>query len=484
MISVNLSSETEYSEWRDAALRLLQNNVSPPNTVWQGPNAAGSLLNSMQTSWTDLREKPKAISVPRTFPSLAEKVLCHTDPQRFAKLYRILFRLQTEPRFLSSSTEDDIIWLHECDRAISRDRHKMHAFVRFKKVGEGRFKREQFAAWFEPTHYITKLATPFFTRRFPNMDWVIITPHCLAIWDGHNLVFGVGGKKSDVPRDDAVEDQWKTYFQSIFNPARLKIGAMMSEMPKKYWQNMPETSLIPEMVSSAKGRQAEMQSHGVTEPNPLASKIKSNSLPTSSLESSLDTLAEVSKALYHCKNCELYKSASQPVPGEGPDSARLMIVGEQPGDKEDIAGQPFIGPAGQLLNDCLEEAGIVRNEVYLTNAVKHFKFVPRGKRRIHTKPSSMEIRACNPWLQKEAQIVEPDIILALGASAAQAILGRSTKLGEIRGRPLTLKSGRTLIVTYHPSYLLRLPSPEQAAKTRKVFVEDLKLAANYRAEDK
>ena len=484
MICVTLPNETDYSDWRDAALRLLQNKVPPAKVVWQGPNASASLLSTMQLAWRDLPENSESISVPRTFPGLAEKVLCHTDSERFAKLYRILFRLQSEPRFLQDSTHDDIIWLHECDRAISRDRHKMHAFVRFKKVGEGRFKREQFAAWFEPTHYITKLATPFFTRRFPNMDWVIITPHCSAIWDGHKLVFGAGGKKSDVPRDDAVEDQWKTYFQSIFNPARLKIGAMMSEMPKKYWQNMPETTLIPEMVSAAKERQSQMEKQGVTNPNPLALKIKSNASSLDRLNSPLKYLTDISKALPYCKSCELYKAASQPVAGEGPERARLMVVGEQPGDKEDIAGRPFIGPAGQLLDECLKEAGIDRNDIYLTNAVKHFKFVPRGKRRIHSKPSSMEIKACNVWLQKEAQMINPDIILALGASAAQAILGKSVKLNDTRGRPIALKSGRTLIVTYHPSYLLRLQSPEQARRTRKVFIEDLSFAASYQEANK
>lgn len=199
MISVILPNQTGYSDWRNAALRLLQNDVSPPNVVWQGPNASASLLSTMQSTWKDLPEKSKAISVPRTFPDLAEKVLCHTDPERFAKLYRILFRLQSEPRFLQDTTTDDIIWLHECDRAIRRDCHKMHAFIRFKKVGEGRFKRERFAAWFEPTHYITKLATPFFTRRFPNMDWVIITPYCSAIWDGQNLIFGKAERKLMCP---------------------------------------------------------------------------------------------------------------------------------------------------------------------------------------------------------------------------------------------------------------------------------------------
>ncbi len=484
MISVTLRSETDYSEWRAAARRLLQHGVPPEQTDWRGPREMTSFLDDLQKPWGSLSDTNTNTVVPRAFPELAERVLCHTDPERFAKLYRILFRLQSDPLFLNDSPHDDILWLHECDHAIRRDRHKMHAFVRFKKVGEGRFKREQFAAWFEPTHYITRLTAPFFTRRFPNMDWVIITPHCSARWNGQILTFDAGGKKSDVPTDDALEEHWKTYFQSIFNPARLKVGAMLSEMPKKYWKNMPETALIPDLVASAKVRQNTMETHGVTAPNPLASRLRSNQYPPPQIPDTFEDLSEISDVLTLCKNCDLYKSASQPVMGEGPDMSRLLIVGEQPGDKEDIVGRPFVGPAGQLLNDCLKQAGLIRSEIYLTNAVKHFKFVPKRTARIHSTPGSVEIKACNMWLQKEIALVKPEVIIALGATAAQAILGKAVTLEKIRGCPLPTKYGPTIFVTYHPSYMLRLPNTNQAMEIQKTFIEDLCQAALYQKPEK
>jgi len=271
---IDLPEETDFEAWRKAARLLLQNDIHPRHVVWRTPSSAASLLDSTYQSIESLTPTFMTPTVPPNFLDIAPRVICHTDPERLAQLYRILYLLQQDRHFLDNTVDSSIQWLLACDQAIRRDRHKMHAFVRFRKVGEGRFRREQFAAWFEPEHYITRLAAPFFMRRFPNMDWVIVTPHCTAIWDGTKLTFGPGGKKTDVPDKDAVEDQWKTYFSSIFNPARLKVRAMMSEMPKKYWKNMPETELIPDMIKDAKGRDAVMRTEGVSSPHPLAETLK------------------------------------------------------------------------------------------------------------------------------------------------------------------------------------------------------------------
>ncbi len=273
MICVKLSSETDFEGWRKAARLLIQNQIKPCNVIWRVPSAPVSLLDSTYTDHTTLSSTTLSPKVPSAFPDIAHRVICHTDPERFARLYSLLFRLQTQPRLLSKHQDRDVIWLQNCDKAIRRDIHKMHAFVRFRKIGEGRYKREQFAAWFEPTHYITELGAPFFMRRFPNMDWAIVTPHRSALWDGRTLRFSEGGKQSDVPAYDAVEEQWKTYFKSIFNPARLKVQAMTSEMPKKYWHNLPEAELIPDLISSAKERERQMKETAVTSPNPLAAKL-------------------------------------------------------------------------------------------------------------------------------------------------------------------------------------------------------------------
>src|ERR1700716_396720 len=178
-----------------------------------------------------------------------------------------------------------------------------------------------------------------------------------------------------------------------------------------------------------------------------------------------------------CRACHLWKNATQTVFGEGPQHAQIMLVGEQPGDKEDIAGKPFVGPAGQILDRALEEASIDRKKVYVTNAVKHFKFVPRGKIRLHQKPNTSEIRACRPWYERELAAIKPDLVVAMGATAAQRVFGKITPINKNRGRLIDLAEGVRALVTVHPSYLLRQPDADAKAREYQRFVDDLKIAA-------
>jgi uracil-DNA glycosylase len=180
----------------------------------------------------------------------------------------------------------------------------------------------------------------------------------------------------------------------------------------------------------------------------------------------------------HCRACPLWKDATQIVFGEGPPDAQVMLVGEQPGDKEDLAGKPFVGPAGQMLNRALEQAGIDRDKVYITGAVKHFKFVLRGKFRLHQKPNTSEIRACRPWYERQLNLIKPDLVVAMGATAAHSVLGgKITPIQKNRGRLIDLDDGIKALVTVHPSYLLRLPDADARALEYQRFVDDLKIAA-------
>lgn len=192
---------------------------------------------------------------------------------------------------------------------------------------------------------------------------------------------------------------------------------------------------------------------------------------------SADSIAALRAEAADCRACPLWKDATQTVFGEGPARARLMLVGEQPGDKEDLAGKPFVGPAGNMLDRALEEAGIDRDKIYITNAVKHFKFVARGKIRLHQKPSTPEIKACRQWYERELAAIEPDLVVAMGATAAQCVFGRITPINKNRGKPVTLDHTMQALVTVHPSYLLRLPDEETKAREYRRFVGDLKLAA-------
>ena len=193
------------------------------------------------------------------------------------------------------------------------------------------------------------------------------------------------------------------------------------------------------------------------------------------------SLAEVREAARHCTACDLHKRATQTVFGEGPKDAAIMLVGEQPGDYED-AGKPFVGPAGKIMDQALEEAGIDRREVYVTNAVKHFKWKLRGKRRIHQKPNSREIPACRPWLEAELRLVKPKLLLCLGATAAQAIFGPSFRVTRERGNVLSSKLAPRVLATVHPSSLLRQPDETSRQREYEHFVADLRAALKAASE--
>src|SRR5579872_6209069 len=199
--------------------------------------------------------------------------------------------------------------------------------------------------------------------------------------------------------------------------------------------------------------------------------------PKTLMTTASSSLKNLRQEAARCRACPLWKGATQTVFGEGPQHAQIMLVGEQPGDKEDLAGKPFVGPAGQMLDRALAEAGIDRSKVYVTNAVKHFKFVPRGKIRLHQKPTTPEIKACRQWYERELAAIKPAIVVAMGATAAQSVFGRITPINKNRGRLIDLDEGLKALVTVHPSYLLRLPDVDAKVREYERFVDDLRLAA-------
>ena len=199
----------------------------------------------------------------------------------------------------------------------------------------------------------------------------------------------------------------------------------------------------------------------------------------SNLRASWEALFEEARG---CRRCDLYRFATQTVFGEGPLDARIMFVGEQPGDQEDLAGRPFVGPAGALFDAALEKAGIDRSTVYVTNAVKHFKFVAKGKRRIHNKPDAGEISACRWWIEHERELIRPPVTIALGVTAARSLIGKTVTIGKVRGEPLTLADGTECWVTAHPSSILRTPDEEARREGKRLLLRDLKLI-KARAEE-
>jgi DNA polymerase len=247
---------------------------------------------------------------------------------------------------------------------------------------------------------------------------------------------------------------------------------MLREMPKKYWRNMPETSLVQPLIAGARARELEMIDRSIAKEG-LAEALEAERRvePGGNLRSSWEALLKDARA---CERCDLYKHATQTVFGEGPLDASIMFVGEQPGDQEDLAGRPFVGPAGQLFDAALEKAGIDRSTVYVTNAVKHFKFVARGKRRIHNKPDAGEIEACRWWIEHERELIRPPVTVALGATAARSLVGKVVTISKVRGEPLTLADGSECWVTAHPSSILRAPDEQARNEGKRLFLRDLK----------
>jgi probable DNA metabolism protein len=467
MFRVALSREGAFEDFRDAARSLIGAGVSPPDVTWHVRD--GDLLGGKAPPDANV-----SFSVPAAYVRLAEAVVCHRDRERFALLYELLWRITHGERELLSIAPDPLVHrLQRMEKSVRRDMHKMTAFLRFRRVEAE--DGEHFVAWFEPEHFILRRVADFFIGRFAAMRWSILTPQGALHWDGKELTESAGVAHSDAPKSDALEDWWRTYYRATFNPARANPAAMRAEMPKKYWHNMPETDLIPGLLAEADARTRQMVELSPTAPR----KAKVAPAPAQLKLPEGTTVAALQKQAMNCERCPLYRNATQTVFGEGPADAPVVFVGEQPGDHEDLAGKPFVGPAGQMFDRALTEAGIDRSRVYVTNAVKHFKFEPRGKRRIHQKPNNNEIEACRWWLDKELDVIKPRLTVALGATAARALTGRDTTISRARGRLMTIRDGIDGFITVHPSFLLRLPDVQSQAREYARFVEDLRLVAQH-----
>ncbi len=350
-------------------------------------------------------------------------------------------------------------------KTIRRDIHKMHAFLRFREVRDPD-GAERYVAWFEPAHFILDAAAPFFIARFRNLAWSILTPIGSLHWDREKLTPGPAAQRADAPDSDRLEAAWRSYYESTFNPARVNPKAMRGHMPKKYWRNLPETQAVSTLVQQASARMRAM----IEKEAAMPSKRDPEKAVAAMGDQDPKSLKALNKLIAGAE--PLVPGADHAVLGEGPEHADIVFVGEQPGDQEDREGRPFVGPAGQVLNQALEEAGIDRKSVYVTNAVKHFKFEQRGKKRIHQKPTMGEVKRYRWWLMKELDLVHPKLVVALGGTAAAALAGKAVAVTKARGKATF--ENRPGYITVHPSYLLRIPDEADKQAAYKAFVADLK----------
>jgi uracil-DNA glycosylase len=443
-----------FETWRNMARPLLRAKVPPDN--------AANLIDSPSPYAAEASE-PK-LALPSRLMRLLESISCFRAGGRWEFMYRLAWRAAHEnPKLLEDEADRDVRRAAQMDAAIRRDVHKMHAFVRFREVPSEGGELGYFA-WFEPEHEILRRGAPFFVKRFPNMRWTIATPDGSAAWDRTSLKFLEAPSVDPRALTDAHEELWRIYYRSICNVARINPAAMQREMPQKYWKNLPEASeigvLLQDGWANLMRKQKASDDGGIRLSQPARQKL--GSVPDEGPQA--------------CRRCDIWRHATQAVLGEGPEDARIMLVGEQPGNEEDLRGQPFIGPAGGVLDTALTSAGLERSELFITNAVKHFKWEPRGKRRLHKKPDVREIDACNVWLEQEIDRVKARVIVALGATALRALTGSTLSIDAARRQHLTHASGARIITTYHPSAILRAEGV-RAEELARLLVADLRLAA-------
>jgi DNA polymerase len=398
---------------------------------------------------------------------MLQTAACCRVPNRWAFLYLVLWRWQRGEKDVMSAADEDGAKLHSMVKAVHREEHDMHAYIRFRERREDA-GAPRFVAWFEPSHDVLPQVARHFASRMGRVTWMIATPDASVMWDGASLHTTGPLMRGPEEIDDAGEALWLTYYRSIFNPARLNADLLHSHIPSRFWKNLPEGSIVPEMVSqAASGARKVGQAQSVGQRSGTVIPIAADKAqPQREAPSTLD----------QCRRCDLWKNATQAVGGAGPKRARIMLVGEQPGDQEDLAGEPFVGPAGKLLDRALADAELDRRKVYVTNAVKHFKWEPRGKRRLHKTPAQREIDACSYWLDNELQQLGPDVVVALGSTALKAVTGDPhATLKDAMGKPFA-HQGRWIVATYHPSYVLRVPGEDAKAQAFGQVVVALKEA--------
>jgi uracil-DNA glycosylase family protein len=435
MPRVVLSRQTDWDGWRSATRALVLAGTPPEDIAWHVGPGRGDPLPADGGSF----------GVPRLLVALAAQAFQARDPARFDLLYRLVWRAQASEPVLELEDDAELTRARRLALAVRADGHRMRTHLRFLRQGEDGVLF--YLGWYAPSHFVLEATARLLARRFPALPLVILTPDGSAHWDGRVLRFGAGLDGAAVPDDASLAAQWWDYRSDIL--ATTRIGTPIPEA-----EELDEDPRPPDRP-------------------PLGPVV---------LPARVDPpLQEATAEAVGCRRCPLWEAATQTVFGEGPSDAALLFIGEQPGDQEDVIGRPFVGPAGQILDRALEEAGIDRRRIYITNAVKHFKFVPRGKRRIHQTPEAPELLACKPWLDAERVRLQPKLTVLMGATAASAVLERPVTIGRERGRPFPLANGGQGFITVHPSYLLRVPDEEAKAREYERFVAELREIARLGA---
>ncbi|MGJ7506582.1 UdgX family uracil-DNA binding protein [Variovorax sp. GT1P44] len=441
---------------------VLQRGLDPDALRWDdGQVRQSSLIDGYTEPRTEACLAAQAVApsstlrLPRALVDLLGAALLHDSPERFHAAHALAAAVLQDRRAWSDTLREDRLQLERMAREVRREIHKMHAFVRFRPLTDE--TGECHVAWFEPAHHVVRAAVPFFVDRFASMRWAILTPRGSVRWDRHALSFGPPATREDAPGPDEGEGLWLAYYRSVFNPARLKPAMMRREMPVRFWRNLPEAAQITSLMQEAGERAHGMQtSVSPMRDRRLARSMQPHGGACGDGQATADGLALLARQASSCEDCAFAADATQTVWGEGRIGAALMLVGEQPGDQEDLAGRPFVGPAGQLLHRAIDALQWPTEQLYFTNAVKHFKYEWRGKRRIHKTAAQREAQACAHWLEAEIATVQPRAVVALGRTALTSLLQEAVSVEANAGRWLTRATdGLAVYVMPHPAAVLR-----------------------------
>ncbi len=521
VVAVRLRSVVDWAGFSQAVRALRAEGVAPADVRWRVDGAEDAVADLFDTRV----ERPASdmassgsLPLPRSFVDAAREVFLHADPARLSLIHRLALRIAERAEAWADPLHEDRLQFDRFQREVRREIHKMHAFVRFRRIdgrdggvfGAGEALEDvpaidapdpgaagnaagadladvRHVAWFEPAHHVLEAAAPFFARRFATMRWAILTPRASVEWDGAALAFGPGARREHAPPADAGEALWLAYYRSIFNPARVKVAMMKREMPVRFWKNLPEAAQVSELLAEAPRRSQQMVDvGGVERLRRRAAQAAMIGLrgrvAASETEDDVESLQSLARRAARCRDCPGAEAATQTVFGEGDARARVMIVGEQPGDHEDLRGKPFQGPAGQLLRTAIGQLGWPSEALYLTNAVKHFHHELRGKRRMHKTPSQREAEACLHWLESEIEALRPRAIVALGATAARSLLGATVSVTVHEGQWLQRGDGIPVLVCLHPAAILRA-DPQRRDELHARWLESLAQATPWTQPD-
>lgn len=417
MTEIVLAHQVDLKTWRQAARHYALAGTPPEALSWRVAQSAEDAQQVFQAASAEQTDPNAVLHLPRRLVEWILLGLQASSPERFDALYRLVFRVVQDHLDLTTALDDpDVCAVVGLVEAFKAETERFR--LEFARV----FADPAQTVWSAtPTAYVVEGNAAYCMARYAR-PWEIRTAYRSMKWDGKALWFGAGG--AEVTAEP--QGGWQQAGQGM-------------------WQDWPRTVLVPDS--------AEVET-----------------------TTSLDALAA---GAMDCRSCTLWRPAARTVFGEGAATARVMLVGEQPGDQEDQAGRPFVGPAGQVLERALEEAGLSRNSVYVTNAVKHFRFTWRNGRRLHQKPEQESVQACQMWLDAERRLIQPALIVMMGVTAAQSLLHRPVTISRERSRIFPLGEGSQGLVTVHPSYLLRLPSEADKQREYARFVEDLRQVKTF-----